>query len=302
MRKLTSAIAAGAMAMVLCATPAGADPTDLQVSGSLPGVSEAELMQALKGAEGQKPQKLRAARPAWFTKKLERKVRRRGVVSAPVDAPLPGEVGIRPGSWMIAPYWCTMNFLFQKSGVLGIGTAGHCVDGTKPILLTVAPGGANPVLVELGRVLLKRDAGIGKDFAIVEVPTNVREWAFPTIGVVGGPCGIYSGMAPQPIAHYGHGVGVGTGGTPRAGMGIHLEDDPFALDLEWDTDSFAWVGLLNGGDSGSAVRIGQLPAVGDLTHGLTIAGLPTPSAIGWGTRITTITSSGWQLVNSPLCA
>lgn len=300
MRKLTAAVAAGATALLLCAAPAGAD-VDLKTSGSLPGVSEAELLRAIAGAKG-KPQKLRAARPAWFTKKLERQVRRRDVMAAPVDAPLPGEVGIRPGSWMIAPYWCTMNFLFQKSGVLAIGTAGHCLDGSKPILLTVAPGGANPVLVELGKTLLKRDGGIGQDYGLVQVPDNVREWAFPTIGVVGGPCGIYTGMSPQPIAHYGHGVGVGTGGTPRAGMGIHLDDDPTKLEIEWDSDSFAWVGLLNGGDSGSAVRSGTLPAVGDLTHGLSIAGLPTPSAIGWGTRITTVTNSGWQLVNSPLCA
>ena len=294
-----SLIAAGAIAALLHAVPAAATPT-VKTSGSIPGVSEAQLLQALAGAQG-KPQKLRAARPAWFTRALERKVRRRGMVSAPADAPLPGEVGIRPGTWMIAPYWCTMNFLFQKRGTLAIGTAGHCLDGSKPIVLTVAPGGANPVLVELGKVLLKRDAGIGQDYGLVEVPAEVQEWAFPTIGVVGGPCGVYADMAPQSIAHYGHGLGVGTGGTPRVGMGVHMPDDPFKLELEWDNDSFAWIGMLNGGDSGSAVRIGQLPAVGDLTHGLTIAGLPTPSAIGWGTRITTVTGSGWQLVNSPIC-
>ena len=43
---------------------------------------------------------------------------------APVDAPLPGEVGIRPGSWMISPFLCTMNFIFQNGGTLAIGTAG----------------------------------------------------------------------------------------------------------------------------------------------------------------------------------
>lgn len=286
--------------LALSSAPAWAADPKLQTAGSLEGITEAQVEKALLAAEG-KPQPLRAARPAWFTDALEAKVRRDGYAAAPVDAPLPGEVGIRPGSWMLSPYWCTMNFLFRKSGVLAIGTAGHCVDATKPILLTVAPGGGNPVLVELGRVLLKRNAGIGRDYALVEVPAAVRDWAFPTIGGVGGPCGVYTGMGVQPLAHYGHGVGVGTGGTPRAGLGVHMANDPTGLEIQWDANSFAWVGLLNGGDSGSAVRIGTLPAIGDLTHGLSVAGLPTPSAIGWGTRVTTITSSGWQLVNSPLC-
>jgi hypothetical protein len=50
------------------------------------------------------------------------------------------------------------------------------------------------------------------------------------------------------------------------------------------------------------VRIAQLPAVGNLTHGLALnVPVEQPSAVGWGTRITTITGSGWTLVNSPLC-
>jgi hypothetical protein len=54
------------------------------------------------------------------------------------------------------------------------------------------------------------------------------------------------------------------------------------------------------------VRIAQLPAVGNLTHGLVLSvrdvpELPQPSVIGWGTRITTITNRGWTLMNSPLC-
>jgi hypothetical protein len=160
-----------------------------------------------------------------------------------------------------------------------------------------------PVLVELGRVLLHRDAGIGKDYALVEIPRQHWPWVFPTMGVVGGPCGIYSENTPQSVFHYGHGVGIGTGGTPRAGMGFSLAQDPKivrGVDWDWDEDSIVWAGLINGGDSGSGVRIGQLPAVSNLTHGIGITGLE-PSALAWGTRVTTITSSGWQLVSSPLC-
>jgi hypothetical protein len=86
-------------------------------------------------------------------------------------------------------------------------------------------------------------------------------------------------------------------------MGFALEEDPIGVkgtDWDWDADSIIWAGLINGGDSGSGVRVGTLPAVSNLTHGIGITGLE-PSAIAWGTRVSTITSSGWTLVNSPLC-
>jgi hypothetical protein len=264
--------------------------------------SQAEIdkaVSALRSGEARIVE-LKRERPAWFTPELARRVHEQGVAAAPVDAPLPGEVGIRPGSLMISPFICTMNYIFQSGGTLAIGTAGHCLEGNEPVvLLTAAPTGGNPVLVELGPVRLKRDGGIGHDYGLVEIPASRHDWVFPTIAAIGGPCGVFAGGDPQPVAHYGHGLVVGTGGTPRAGMGLELTGPEFrGLDLEWDSDSFAWAGLLNSGDSGSPVRIGQLPAVGNLTHGIGVEGLPTPSPLGWGTRITTV---GWQLVNSPLC-
>jgi hypothetical protein len=252
---------------------------------------------------------LKAESPSWFTPELEQRVRENGMAAAPVDAPLPGQVGIRPGSMMISPFICTMNFIFQKGDTVAIGTAGHCIDGNEPVvLLTVAPTGGNPVLVELGNVLLKRDAGIGQDYALVEVPPERRDWVFPTISVVGGPCGIFSGGDPQPVAHYGHGLVGGFPGTPRAGMGFELTEEQQkevkgivrGVDWDWDADSIVWAGYIYGGDSGSAVRIGQMPAVSNLTHGIGITGLE-PSVIAWGTRVTTVTGSGWTLVDSPLC-
>ena len=234
-----------------------------------------------------------------------------GVAAAPVDAPLPGQVGIRPGSMMISPFICTMNFIFQKGDTVAIGTAGHCLDGNEPvILLTVAPTGGNPVLVELGPVLMRQDAGVGRDYGLVEVPAERRDWVFPTIAGVGGPCGIYSGGDPQPVAHYGHGLVGGFPGTPRVGMGFELTPEQEqqlndvvtiqGVDWDWDEDSIVWAGYLYGGDSGSAVRIGQLPAVSNLTHGVGVTGLE-PSVLGWGTRVNTVTNAGWTLVNSPLC-
>ena len=283
------------------------DATNADVKKAAPDFTNRQIKRAAIRAfdSGAKPRKLRRSSPAWYTetKKSKRPQGEGDTAMAPVDAPLPGEIGIRPGSMMISPFICTMNFIFQKGDTLAIGTAGHCVGGGPVTLLTLAPGGDNPVLVELGRVLLKRNAGIGKDYALVEIPPALHSWVFPTESVVGGPCGVFTENNPQPVAHYGHGVGVGTGGTPRAGMGFALDKDPIGVkgtDWDWDSDSIIWAGLINGGDSGSAVRVGTLPAVSNLTHGIGITGLE-PSAIAWGTRVSTITSSGWTLVNSPLC-
>jgi hypothetical protein len=237
---------------------------------------------------------LKGARPDWYTAELERQVlaAQGQPVQAPPDAPLPGEVGIRPGSWMISPAGCTMNFVFQKSGALAIGTAGHCVDkvGDSVVLLTLAPGGANPVLVDVGTVIARHDNGVGDDFALVSIRPELYPWVSPTIGVIAGPCGAYYGSGPETVAHYGHGLVIGTGGTPRAGVA-----------LTWRTDAFGWDGAAIFGDSGSPVRVTDLKAAGDLTH-LVVDTRWLPSFIA-GTRIGKILSiaNGWSLANSSLC-
>ncbi len=236
---------------------------------------------------------LRASKPSWLTPTLETLLASGQPLAAPAEAPLPGEVGIRPGSWIIAPYGCTANFVFQSGGAYAIGTAGHCVDavGQTVTLLTIAPGGANPVLVDIGPVLVQHNNGIGDDFALVEIPAALNAWVDPTIAVVAGPCGTYGGSGPETVWHYGHGVGLGTGGTPRAGVA-----------LTWQANAFGWDGAAIFGDSGSAVRVGTgLAAAGDLTH-LVVDTNWLPSFIA-GTRISTIQqiASGWSLVSSSLC-
>lgn len=297
-------LAAMAMALVFAGGAQG-----LATSSEVPSQSEVDAAIAELKSGATDVVELKSEPPSWFTPELEARVRENGTAAAPVDAPLPGQVGIRPGSMMVSPYLCTMNYIFQKGDTVAIGTAGHCLEGNEPvILLTVAPTGGSPVLVELGRVLLKRDAGIGQDYGLVEVPPERRDWVFPTIAEIGGPCGIYAGGDPQSVAHYGHGLVGGFPGTPRVGMGFELTEEQQkelivrirGVDWDWDADSIVWAGLINGGDSGSAVRIGQMPAVSNLTHGIGITGLE-PSAIGWGTRVTTVTGKGWTLVNSPLC-
>ncbi|MGH2714758.1 MAG: hypothetical protein ACRDM7_12890 [Thermoleophilaceae bacterium] len=236
---------------------------------------------------------LKAARPAWFSRALERRVdAANGVpVAAPNDAPLPGTLGIRPGSWMLAPSGCTMNFVFGSAGSYSIGTAGHCGKaGEQVTLLTLAPGGSNPVLVDIGTIQRSVDGGVGNDFAIASIRPELQTWVSPTIAVVAGPCGSYGGAGPEPVFHYGHGVAVGTGGTPRAGVA-----------LTWESNAFGWSGLAAPGDSGSAVRVNTgMQAAGDLTH-LVVDTDWLPSYIA-GTRMGRILQiAGQPLANSPLC-
>jgi hypothetical protein len=271
----------GSATAASAATPAlGSSPEWSSVDGAVPHGSGHAIP-------------LKAATPAWFTDELAARVdsANGAPVAAPNDAPLPGEVGIRPGSWMIAPAGCTMNFVFGSPGAYSIGTAGHCgKNGEEVVLLTLAPGGANPVLVELGTIQKSVDGGIGNDFALVSIRPELQSWVSPTIAVVAGPCGSYTGSGPEPVFHYGHGLAVGTGGTPRAGLA-----------LKWEAGAFGWSGAAAPGDSGSAVRVNTgMQAAGDLTH-LVVDTTWLPSYIA-GTRMSRILQiAGQPLANSPLC-
>lgn len=237
---------------------------------------------------------LRADVPDWYTPELAAEVDAANgePVAAPDDAPLPSEVGIRPGAWMISPYGCTMNFIFERSGTYAIGTAGHCVDkvGQEVVLLTLAPGGENPVLVEVGEVLKRHNNGIGDDFALVSIRPELQSQVSPTTALIGGPCGQYAGSGPETVAHIGHGLVIGTGGTPRAGAA-----------LTWFDDSYGWDGAAIFGDSGSPVRVTDLKAAGNLTH-LVVDRDFVPSFIA-GTRIQKMLkiARGYSLADSPLC-
>jgi hypothetical protein len=255
----------------------------------------------------------RAPRPTWLTPFLL-KAARQGPVAAPAaaiaDLPVTGLVGIRPGSMEIDPKGCTMNFVFQNAGALAIGTAGHCVDGVGQdvTLLTVDPDSMNPVLVDIGQVVYRDYAEnrLAPDLAIVQIRPELYSWVFPTVAVVGGPCGAYGGdglasvpvpqvfvgqepaAEPEVLLHYGHGTGIGTGGTPRAGVALY-----------WDADSFWWTSPSSPGDSGSPVVTHDMKAAGNLTD--LVAYSDHPGAIVEGTRIQAFLRSGWSLVNSPYC-
>lgn len=288
-----------AILLVLLILPAGVRPAAAKGEDPYPvGTDAAQADPA--SAPGARPYgvgwaiPLVGARPSWFTTTLEALVLAAGgtPVAAPQDAPLPSEVGIRPGAWMISPYGCTMNFVFVKNGAYGIGTAGHCVDnvGQHVVLLTLAPGTNNPVLVDVGSVVARHENGIGDDFALVSINPVLFPWVSATTALIGGPCGMYVDSGPETVAHYGHGLAIGTGGTPRLGVA-----------LTWNPDSFGWDGAAIFGDSGSPVRVTDLKAAGDLTH-LVVDTRWLPSFIA-GTRIGKMLqiANGWSLLNSPLC-
>ena len=264
-----------------------------------PAVGTSATAVNLRTAPGARPYRtghaipLAAAKPAWFTPQLEQQVvQANGIpVAAPNDAPLPTEVGIRPGAWMLSPSGCTMNFVFTSGSTFGIGTAGHCANvGDPVVLLTLAPGGANPVLVDIGTTVVSHNNGVGDDFALVSINPALNSWVNPTIGLIGGPCGSYEGSGPETVAHIGHGLAIGTGGTPRVGVA-----------LTWTQDSFGWDSPSIFGDSGSPVRVTNLAAAGDLTH-LVVDTNWLPSFVA-GTRMSKIRSiaGGWSLANSSLC-
>jgi len=119
--------------------------------------------------------------------------------------------------------------------------------------------------------------------------------------VWGGPQGVYTSNSPTVVEHFGHGVALGTGGTPRAGLAPII--------TARNGTAFAWYGAASPGDSGSGVKAVTGEAVGNLTHIVILdcnkvnncPGQILPGMIA-GTRMTKILriASGWTLRNGSL--
>ena len=282
------------LALFLTVVASAGATGDLPVVGTAPENVDLRSVQGAVAYGNGYAIPLKAARPPWYSDEMANRARSSPGTPqpAPTDAPLPSEVGIRPGAWMIDPYGCTMNFIFARGSRLAIGTAGHCTDFLRQdvVILTLTPGSGEPVLVDIGKVVARHNYGVGDDFALVEIDPQLYDWVSATAAVIGGPCGAYYGSGPETVWHYGHGLAIGTGGTPRAGVA-----------LTWQQDAFGWDSAAIFGDSGSPVRVTDLKAAGDLTH-LVVGTDWLPSFIV-GTRIGKILdiANGWQLVSSPLC-
>ena len=257
--------------------------------------------------------------PAWYDATFHQRVLAAGRSGVRLPEEARGDqrfavgmvsTGIRPGTWLVTlttdPVgfaWCTANFVFQKKRAYGLGTAGHCAAkdalGAYPDVTAyvVPPAGEGaPGFYHIGTFVLSRDNGVGEDFAMVQIYPRYVDWLNPTMPVWGGPTGVYTADTPTVVKHFGHGLAVGTGGTPRAGVA--------PIWTARDGDAFAWYGVGAPGDSGSAVNVLTGEGAGNFTHIVILDGVPGEILPGMlaGTRLTHILeiARGWKLVPGSL--
>ncbi|MDP9067168.1 MAG: S1 family peptidase [Actinomycetota bacterium] len=242
-----------------------------------------------------------------------------------------GWTGIRPGAWVLLlndgyVSWCSLAHVYGSPGSYQISTAGHC-GGTGDIATVIAAFGdrngvLNPVLLDFGKFKTSHDGGLGNDWALIDIFPQYQKLVSPTMAFWGGPRGMYTkvgqlagisfprrGLVPsvsltpdptlaQGVVHYGHGLGVGAGGTPRAGTAIY-----------WGNDHYMFEGLIAPGDSGSGANTltgdtlgANMEAAGIMTHLWIDPLMRSGIGIMGGTRATEVsgTLANGQLVSYPV--
>ena len=234
-----------------------------------------------------------------------------------------GWAGIRPGAWLIlmdesSIGWCSAAHVYGSAGNYSISTAGHCGKVGDKAYMLGAVGGDIPVLVEIGQFSKSTgDGGIGKDWALISIYSSLQSLVTPTMAFWGGPIGTYTSTGevaggnllrgqvyvnPNPtlvqgVVHYGHGAGIGAGGTPRAATAIN-----------WRTNYFTAIGAITPGDSGSGSNTATGDSVGSQrecaginTHIYYDLTLRTGIGTFAGTRCTLVTATlaNGQLVPYP---
>jgi hypothetical protein len=290
MRKLL--IAAGlASAIVLLGTAVAAAKTATNADGELTTLPQ--------------------PKPAWLTKELEGQIVASGTKGVEVSVgpqatvqpdclgtapPYVGADGaaitaVSAGTCMISPSGCTMNFVFTDGTSSYIGTAGHCVAGGGNVIAQIGTrldptDSVIVTLASIGHAVKSWNNGIGKDFALVKINPGFK--VVPGMTGALGPTGVFCGdPVGQPVMHYGHGyIFFVEQGNPKFGEVI---PDLTLLVPFTSPEGFNWVGYGLPGDSGSGVMNDAGLAVGDLTHGISVAGLPVPG-LSFGTDMTQIFS------------
>jgi len=271
------------------------------------------------GTDAQAVGTLDLPKPAWLTDELEAQIAAagpKGVEIARPDATVnPDCLGTAPpyvdtdgvsttavsaGTCMVSPSGCTMNFVFTDGTSYYIGTAGHCSGNGKTVIAQVGTR-VDPTdtvfvtLAAIGTTVASWNSGIGKDFALVKINAGFK--VIPGVTGALGPTGVFCGdPVGQPVMHYGHGyIFFVEQGYPKFGEVI----PDLTLLVKFTTpDGFNWVGYGLPGDSGSEVMNDAGLAVGDLTHGIGIAGVPVPG-LSFGTdmsEIFALIGSSYQLV------
>lgn len=201
--------------------------------------------------------------PAWWTEEVREKAReagRRGLAydverdeMVDLKAAYPSQALIRPGTQIFPQSilgWCTAAFAYGGRWPWGhdmIATAGHCTDPGDDVFALAAPS----TILHFGRTWTSTGtwgSGIGNDWALIDVFYEWEPYVDADVAWVGGPCGLYAGTFQQApsrlVKHVGHGLGVGTGGTPRAGRLVGLT-----------STTATYESVTNGGDSGSPVLL-----------------------------------------------
>lgn len=224
-----------------------------------------------------------------------------------------GFFGIRPGAWYLiitdkSVSWCSLAHVYGSPGNYAVSTAGHCGKVGDVATMIGVVGNRTPVLLDIGKFSKSTgDGGIGRDWALISVPSGLQHLVTPTMAFWGGPIGMYTAtgevlgadltrgrITPNPdpvlvqqIVHYGHGLAVGTGGTPRSGTAIN-----------WRKDYFTFFGVLSPGDSGSGSNTltgdtlgANREAAGINTHIYVDPSLRTGMGIMAGTRATLVRAS-----------
>ncbi len=236
-----------------------------------------------------------------------------------------GFVGIRPGAWLLllgeGVSWCSLAHVFGSPGSYQVSTAGHCGKPGDKATVIAAVGNRSPILLDFGTFKTSRDNGIGDDWALIDVAPAHQDLVSPTMAFWGGPRGEFEkvgavasytlprrGLLPavsvdpdpllaQQIVHYGHGLGLGPGGTPLSGTAI-----------QWGTSHFAFFGAISPGDSGSGSNTvagdtvgANMEAAGINTHIYVDASGKTGIGYLAGTRVTKVsgTMANGQLLGYP---
>ncbi|SRR5581483_1738227 len=176
------------------------------------------------------------------------------LAAAILTAAAPGvasSVEIRPGAQLANG--CTMGWVFRDAnGTFYVSTAGHCA----------TLGGRESVagLGEFGTVVVQEAAGLGADFALIQVDAADQGLVNPTMLHFGGPTG--AAMADVPGAAYAfYGWGVDTSGSDATRARVDPELAP-------PVDFLSWAGHVSSGDSGSPVMSVTGLAMGIATHSL----------------------------------
>jgi hypothetical protein len=241
-----------------------------------------------------------------------------------------GCLGIRPGAWLLlisgnSIGWCSMAHVYGSPGSYDISTAGHCGNTGDTATVIAALGNradaTGVVLLDFGSFATSHDGGLGNDWALIDIDAQYQGLVSPTMCFWGGPRGMFTktgdvasiswpqnglpsvSLNPDPllaqgIVHYGHGAGVGAGGTPRIGTAI-----------AWRTSHFMFEGAATPGDSGSGINTvggdtvgATMEAAGILTHIWIDPLMRDGIGIMGGTRATQVsgTLANGQLVGYPV--